>query len=227
MCIVWRRGVICLVNYTELGLNRLTFKTGGLFVSMYVFACTFLFVRVCWFETKRNSLTGCGWPLKEPLFVMRHKSNLLAAGVLGDSLGSLRDSVLGKLSWEKETDSSLDFPAGDGWPSVVVGQTGSLSGDTLEDVVDKGVHDGHGFAADSSVGVHLLQHLVDVDSVWLSPPPPLLLVPSTLGFSLGGCLFGSFACWLGWHGFGWCEWGADRCLGLYSTARAVLSNKRF
>ena len=52
--------------------------------------------------------------------------------------------MLGKLSWEEEPDSSLDFPGGDGGPLVVVGQTASLGSDTLEQIVDKGVHDGHG-----------------------------------------------------------------------------------
>ena len=32
----------------------------------------------------------------------------------------------------------------------------------LEPVVDKGVHDGHGFGQDPGVGVDLLQHLVDL-----------------------------------------------------------------
>ena len=38
---------------------------------------------------------------------------LLGAGVLGDSLGSLRDGVLGQLSGQDQTDGGLDFPAGD------------------------------------------------------------------------------------------------------------------
>ena len=42
------------------------------------------------------------------------KSDLLGAGVLGDSLGTLRDSVLSQLSWEEEPDSSLDLTRGDG-----------------------------------------------------------------------------------------------------------------
>ena len=52
--------------------------------------------------------------------------------------------MLGKLARKEEPDSSLDFPGGDGGPLVVVGQPGSLSSNPLEDVVDKGVHDGHG-----------------------------------------------------------------------------------
>ena len=61
--------------------------------------------------------------------------NLLGAGVLGDSLGTLRDGVLGKLTREEEPDSSLDFTRGDGGPLVVVSQTGSLSSDSLKEVV--------------------------------------------------------------------------------------------
>ena len=41
---------------------------------------------------------------------------LLGAGVLGDGLGALRHSMLGKLSWQKEANSSLDLTRGDGGP---------------------------------------------------------------------------------------------------------------
>ncbi len=64
-------------------------------------------------------------------------NNLLGAGVLGHGLGSLRDGVLGQLSGKEKPDSSLDLPGGDGGPLVVVSQTGSLSSNTLKDVVDK------------------------------------------------------------------------------------------
>ena len=70
--------------------------------------------------------------------------DLLGAGVLGDSLGSLRHGVLGQLSGQEKTDCSLDLSGGDGAPPVVVSQSGSLSSDALEDVVHEGVHDGHG-----------------------------------------------------------------------------------
>jgi len=111
--------------------------------------------------------------------------DLLGAGVLGDSLGSLRDGVLGQLSGQEEPDSGLDLPGGDGGPLVVVGQLGGLSGDPREQVVDKRVHDAHGLGGDTGVGVHLLQDLVDVDGVGLLPLAlPLLLV--ALGDLLGG-----------------------------------------
>ena len=103
-------------------------------------------------------------------------SKLLGAGVLGDCLGSFRDGVLGQLSGEEEPYSSLDLPGGDGGPLVVVSQTGSLGGDTFEDIVDERVHDAHGLAGDTGVGVDLLQHLVDVDSVAFLPLSLTLLV---------------------------------------------------
>ena len=104
-------------------------------------------------------------------------SNLLGAGVLGDGLGAFTDGVLGELTGKQESDGGLDLSAGDGRPLVVVGQAACFSGDTLEDVVDEGVHDAHGLAGDTSVGMYLLQHLVDVDAVRFPPPASAFLVP--------------------------------------------------
>ena len=122
---------------------------------------------------------------------------LLGAGVFGDSLGALRHSVLGQLTREQETDSSLDFPRGDGGPLVVVGQTASLGSDTLKDVIDEGVHDGHGLGGHTGVRVDLLQNLVDVDGIALLPLLLSLLVTLRCGLLAGllGSLSGSF----GWH----------------------------
>jgi len=107
--------------------------------------------------------------------------------------------VLGQLSGQKETDGRLDFAARDGRPLVVVSQTGRLACDPLEDVVDERVHDGHGLGGDASVGVDLLQYLVDVDGVALLPLPLLLLVAlsDVLG-SLTG-LLGCFSTDFGRH----------------------------
>ena len=110
---------------------------------------------------------------------------LLAAGVLGHGLGSLRDSVLGQLTGKEEPHGSLDLPGGDGGPLVVVGQAAGFSSNPLKQVVDEGVHDAHGLGGDSSVRVDLLQHLVDVDSVGLLPLGPLLLLTLVPAHHLG------------------------------------------
>jgi len=146
----------------------------------------------------------CG-PKKGRCFFVRkdtHASNLLAAGVLGDGLGTLTDGVLSQLTGEKQTNSGLDFSAGDGGSLVVVSQSGSLGCDSLEDIVNEAVHDGHGLAGDTSVGVHLFQDFVDVDGVRFLPLPPSLLIAGPLGLSLRGGFLRSlgcyaFRCW--WH----------------------------
>ena len=99
------------------------------------------------------------------MFCQQIANNLLGAGVLGDGLGTFRDGVFGQFSGEEEPDSSLDLPGSDGGPLVVVGQFGSLGSDTLKEIVDERVHDAHGLGGDTGVGVHLLQHLVDVDGI--------------------------------------------------------------
>ena len=111
-------------------------------------------------------------------FAKKPREDLLGASVLGDSLCAFRHGVFGQLAGQKETDGRLDFPGRDGRAFVVVGQTGRLSGDALENVVDEdeAVHDRHGFGRDARVGVDLLQHFVDVNGVALLPLPLLLLI---------------------------------------------------
>ena len=74
--------------------------------------------------------------------VSRH--NLIGAVVLGDNLGSLRDGVLAQLAGQEEPDSGLYLPVGDVVPLLVVDQLRGRKGDPREQVVDEGVHDGHG-----------------------------------------------------------------------------------
>ncbi len=140
--------------------------------------------------------------LKRAVCVVSTSTSLLAAGVLGDGFGAFADGVLGQFTGQKETDSCLDLSAGDGGSLVVVSESGSLRGDSLKDVVDKAVHDGHSLAGDTSVWVHLSQHLVDVDSVGFPPLPPAFLVGRPCGLGLAGLLLSAFACnTLGWHDY--------------------------
>ena len=106
--------------------------------------------------------------------------------------------MLGQLTGEQQAHGRLDLAAGDGRALVVVGQARGLGGDPLEDVVHEAVHDGHGLAGDASVGVHLLQHLVDVDGVAFLPLPLALLVPGADGLGLAG-LLGSLGTDFGRH----------------------------
>lgn len=54
----------------------------------------------------------------------------------------------------------LNLPGGDGGLLVVGSQLAGLGGNTLEDVVDERVQDGHGTVGDTSVGVDLLEDCV-------------------------------------------------------------------
>jgi len=51
----------------------------------------------------------------------------------------------------------LDLAGRDGGLLVVGSELAGLGGNTLEDVVDKRVEDGHGAVGDTSIRVHLLQ----------------------------------------------------------------------
>lgn len=113
-------------------------------------------------------------------------ADLLGAGILGDSLGAFRHGMLRQLPGEQEANGGLDLPRGDGGPLVIESQTGSLTSDTLKDVIHEGVHDAHCLGGDASVGMDLLQNLVHVDGIGLSPG--LSPLPGTLGVLRGGFL---------------------------------------
>ncbi|KAJ1268977.1 hypothetical protein BS78_07G174600 [Paspalum vaginatum] len=115
----------------------------------------------------------------------RHR---LRAGELGDGLGALGDGVLGELAGEDEADGGLDLAGRDGGLLVVPRELGRLRRELLEDVVDEGVHDGHGLGRDADVGVHLLQHLEDVDLVRLHALLRLLAPALALAALLAGRL---------------------------------------
>ena len=114
---------------------------------------------------------------------------LLGGREFGDSLGSLGNGVLGKLSRQHKSDRGLDFSGRKGGLLVVLGELSSLTGDSLEDVVDEGVHDGHTFLGDSGIRVDLFQDLVDVGRVTLGS--------LALSLGAGGLLWGlgGFLAW--------------------------------
>jgi len=131
--------------------------------------------------------------------VKRKDCRLFGGGrVLGDSLRSLGNGVLGELAGKDEADRGLDLTRGDGRLLVVSGKLGGLGRNTLEDVVDERVQDRHGTVGDTGVRVNLLEDLVDVGGVrLLSGLGALLLFTRGSGLLgvllLGGGLWGSLA----------------------------------
>ena len=104
--------------------------------------------------------------------------------------------MLGEFSWEDESDGRLNFSGGESVLLVVSDELGGLGGNLLGDIVDEGVHDGHGSLGDTGLWVNLLEVSVDVDGEGLD----------SLGLSLddGGLLDGFLSCWgsssgLSWH----------------------------
>jgi len=117
----------------------------------------------------------------------------VGGAVLGDSLGALGDGVLGELTGKEESDSSLDLSGGESVLSVVSHKSGGLVGDLLEDVVDEGVHDGHGSLGDTGLGVNLLEDSVDVDGEGLgSSVSSLGGGSSSLGWGVSSGFSGHF-----------------------------------
>ena len=94
--------------------------------------------------------------------------------------------MLGELTWEEESDGGLDLTGGESVFLVVSDESGGLSGDLLEDIVDERVHDAHGSLGDAGLGVHLLEDTVDVDGEGLGS--------SSLGGSLLGGTGGGAGC---------------------------------
>ena len=107
--------------------------------------------------------------------------------------------MLSELAGQQQTDGGLDLAARDRRALVVVSETGGLGGDTLEDVVHERIHDAHRLARDTGIGVHLLQNLVDVDSVALPPSSTVLLVTATWRLHLADGLLGALRCCFGRH----------------------------
>ena len=147
----------------------------------------------------RNAVVGSE---KSRLFCLSASTDTLAgARVFGDGLRALADGVLGELAGQQETDGGLDLATRDRRTFVMLCEPGRFPSDALKDIVDKRIHDAHRLARDTGVGMYLLQHLVDVDSVALSPSPVPLLVASTNRFSLRDCFLRAFRCSFWSHSF--------------------------
>ena len=131
-------------------------------------------------EEKHLSLHDLYGPEKGLFLYGAATRNLFGACVFGDCLGTFRNGVFSQFTRQQESHSGLDFPRGDGTPLIVVSKSRRFGSDSLEDVVHEGIHDGHGLARDTSVGVDLLQDFVDVDSEGFLPALlPLFLVASS------------------------------------------------
>jgi hypothetical protein len=107
------------------------------------------------------------------------RSSLL--DIFSNGFSSFWDSVSGEFSGEDELDSWLDLS---GWKSsslVESNKLGSFSGNSVEGIMDEGVHDVHGLLWDSDIGVHLLEDLVDVDGEGLDSSSSGFLVSRLFG----------------------------------------------
>ena len=89
----------------------------------------------------------------------------------------------GEFSGEDELDCRLDLSGGKGSSLIKADQLGALSGDSVEGVVDEGVDDIHGLFGNTDVGVHLFEHLVDVDRKGLYSSSPSFSIGSSGAFS--------------------------------------------
>ena len=89
-------------------------------------------------------------------------SKLVELVVLGDSLGSLTNSMLGQLARQQETDGRLDLSACDSRPLRVPCQADSFVCQPLESIVYERVHDVHRLPGDTDLSVHLLKYPVDI-----------------------------------------------------------------
>jgi hypothetical protein len=102
---------------------------------------------------------------QQELRIEVREEDLRGGGEFGDSFGSLGDGVFGQLTRKHETNRGLNFSGGEGGLLVVTSKTRGFRSNSLEDIVDKGVHDGHSSLRDSSVWMNLFQHFVNVAGV--------------------------------------------------------------
>ena len=100
--------------------------------------------------------------------------------------------MLGEFSGEDELDGGLDLSGRKSVLLVVSDKFGGFQGESIERIVDEGVHDGHGLLGDSGFVMDLLEDLVDVDTVRFDSSFGSLLFNSLDLLGSGGGFFG-------WH----------------------------
>jgi len=122
----------------------------------------------------------------------RRISSSLIFGILGHGLRAFADRVFGQLAGQQQSDGGLDLAASDRGTICVLRQPVGFRCDAVEDVIDEAVHDAHRFGRETGVGMHLLQHFVDVHgkrffSFEHAVPSPSLRV-HRFSYRLGGWL---------------------------------------
>lgn len=98
--------------------------------------------------------------------------------------------MLGELTREHKAYRGLDLAGRQRFLVVVAGQTDGLSGNALEGIEYKRVHNAHGTAANASIRVNLLEHLVDVRCKGLDA-----LLAAFVASFLGFVRFGHGSCY--------------------------------
>jgi len=104
--------------------------------------------------------------------------------------------MLCEFAGQNQPHCSLNLARRDSRLLVVRSQLGGLARDAFKDVVDKRIHDAHSLVRDASIGMNLLEDLVDIRRVGLLSRGLLLLDAFARG-SLWFLLFladGSLAC---------------------------------
>ena len=80
----------------------------------------------------------------------------------GNSFGTFRDGVFGKLSWEKELDGRLDRSSGESSSSRNSNESSGFRAESVEGIVHEGVHDAHSSSGDTNFWVDLFKDFIDI-----------------------------------------------------------------
>lgn len=138
--------------------------------------------------------------LKRAFFLESTDIYLFGAGVFGNSLGAFGDCVFCQFTGQQKSDSCLDFPTCDGRSLVIMSKARRFCSDSFENVIHERIHDRHSLGRDSGIGVHLLQHLVDIYSeAFLPTLLPLFFVTGSHRFLCFSSLLDGLARCLGRH----------------------------